>query len=584
MARGCVNFNGAVGIFIYSAPWRAATELMRVRIKEMLMSSSISYRMFLCSSAPWHAAVLTSMKQREFLICSMPRHAAIAMMRIKLLSLVLLLFSTTVLGKTANTEQAHIADTIHILPRTGLALYPLYGVLHERLAVHYSYSMRQNDVGSLLPQYGLGEQKHKVYAAGATRKKKWGAHGNALYTFERRTKVRSVVMAQPELFYPYLLLDTSTRTLTRETYQSGGVLCYAWRDLGIAFGGSFVGITQFGKRDPRPLSRVGDFSTLFALSYRLPYYVLAAEGDYRYYSESFSLNNQKEDRQDYVYYLRGIGAYDHDLSVQKRSESVKYILSEYALSLQAAPQQRYFPFVQLSYDYNNAFGRTNVYTKVAETKEHKLQGRFLFPVVFGSQHIVAGVQGDYIQRTGYEIDYYTHLVNTQPNVTEEREYHRTAAWLGLQSACKGVLVYRYVFPSSQLYFAYEGGIASLNTNHGKHFFELTNLTQNLTAYYQLFCTRYDWSLKLRGGWMHPIAYRANWAQEAPFLEKLQRDLEYYYCKSYYNMQATLEVGYRFTAAQRIALAITGGYGHRGAPTGDAWNCEVALRYGFLNRR
>ena len=537
-----------------------------------------------CNSVLRRVAVLTSMKQREFLICSMQRYAAIAIMRIKLLSLVLLFSSTTVLGKTANIEQAHIADTIHPLPRTGLALYPLYETLHDRLAVYYVYSAWQGDEGVRLPQYGLGKQQHKVYATGATRQEKWAAHGSAAYTHVRTTQVRSVLMAHPELFYPHLLLDTTRRNLTREDYQLGGALCYMWQDLGIAIGGSFAGTTQFGKKDPRPLSRVGDFSTLLGLGYRVPHYVIALEGDYRYYSESLSVTNKKEDRQDYVYYHLGLGLYSHDLSVQKRSESVKYIYSEYAVTLQAAPQQRFLPLVQIAYNRNNAFGRTQIYTKIAETKEQKLQGRLLFPFVFSSQYFVVGVLGNYVHRTGYEIDYYTHLVNTSPYITEEREYHRTAAWVGTQNDYKAILTYRYAFSSALLSLAYEGGFVSLNTRHGLHYFEQKNIAQNLTVTYQHFYARYDWFLSVLSQYRHPLSHRAYWGQEIQFLRQLQHDLEHYYNLSHYDLQATLELGYRLTSAQRIALALSGGYGWLGANIANAWNCEVALRYGFLNRR
>lgn len=528
------------------------------------MSSFISYRMFLCSSAPWHAAI--------------------AIVRIKLLSLVLLLFSTTVLGKTANTEQAHIADTIHILPKTGLALYPLYEGLHDRLAVRYAYAVWQGKEGIRLPQYGLSEQRHSLYATGATRQQKWGAHGYAEYAHGQRTQVRSIAMAQPERFYPYIVLDTSKRALTREEYQLGGTLSYVWHDLGVGIGGSFAGTTQFGKKDPRPLARVGDFSTLLALSYRLSHYVLAVQGDYSYYSESFAQTNKKEDRQDYVYYHLGLGLYDHELSVQKRSESVKYIFAEYALTLQAAPQQRYLPLVQIAYNHNNAFGRTNLYTKIAETEEDKLQAKLFFPFIFSAQRLEVGVHVDYAQRTGYEIDYYTHQVNTSPNITEEREYHRVAAWKGIQSHYKAHLSYRYAMPSALFHLGYEGGLASLQTRHGQYYFEQRRSVQKIRTSYRRFYAHYDWLFCLQGLWTQPVQKRVLWARKARFFAQLQNSIERYYNEPHYGLQATFEGGYRITPAQRIAFALTGGFERIGGSSEPAWLWELALRYGFLNKR
>jgi len=504
-------------------------------------------------------------------------------MRIAVLTLLSLLVALKSLGQRVEVRQRSWADTSVVFPRTGLTLHPLYETLHDKLAVSYDYSAWQGAEGVRLPQYGQSEQLHSVRATGSTKQAKWGAQGNAAYQYRQRAKVYGIAMAQPELFYPYISLDTSRRTLTREDYQLGGTLCYAWHDLGVGIGGNFAGTTQFGKKDPRPLARVGDFTTILALSYKLPYYVMAAQGDFRYYTESFSLNNEQEDRQDYVYYHLGLGLYEHDLSVQKRSESIKYIFAEYACTLQAAPLHRYWPFVQLAYKRNNAFGRTIVYTKVAETKQNELQTKLFFPITFASQQLVFGLYFDYAQRTGYEIDYYSHQVNTSPNITEEREYHRVAAWLGTQSNYKASIAYQYTMPSALFYVAYEGGLAALHTKHRKYHFEQQRLLQELQLFYQRFYARYDWSIALWSSWAQPLSNRTLWAHEARFLAQLQNSIERYYSEPHYALRLTLEGGFRITPTQRVAIALTGGY-ERVKSSHTAWLCELGLRYGFLSMR
>lgn len=505
-------------------------------------------------------------------------------MRIYLLGFLLLLSPVTTWGRAENTKQIAIVDTLSVLPRSGLALYPLYETQHERLAVQYRYQMWQGYEGMCLPQQGITDQVHSVHATGTTRKERWGANGTAEYAQRKRTQVRSIVMVNPELFYPYLLVDTSLRTLSREDYRLQGTLCYDQKRWGGALGGGFKGTTQFGKKDPRPLSRVGDFSLALALGYKLPHYLLAAQGSYRYYSESLSLTNKKEDRQDYVYYLLGAGSYDHDLSVQKRAESIKYILTDYALYLQATPRQGPLPWVQFAYLFNNAFGRTNVYDKVAETLEHQIQGKCLYPLTFANQQLALGIRIDYRQRTGYEIDYYTHRVNLSPLITEEREYHRTAAWLGKKGNYRAMLTYSRHFAASILYCELVGGVTTLHTQHGTNLFEQQSLEQNLSVAYRRFRGKYDAYLVIQGSYNHPIHYRSNWVRNAPFMVRLQRSLASYYGNAHYRLQVTGEVGYSLTYLHRMALALTVGYEQQLGISVNAWGGEVAFYYTFGNNR
>jgi len=81
----------------------------------------------------------------------------------------------------------------------------------------------------------------------------------------------------------------------------------------------------------------------------------------------------------------------------------------------------------------------------------------------------------------------------------------------------------------------------------------------------------------------PTSHKAKWANELPTFVRLSEALEYYYNTPRYQITMVLEGGYRFSASQRLALAITGCYAQLQNIGGPAWGMEVALRYGFFKK-
>lgn len=488
-------------------------------------------------------------------------------------------------GQLMSQESLGGNDTCSLLPKTGLSLYTLYLPQHEQYTAYYRYAVRDGASGYVLPQMGTGEQKHSLHAQGSTRFATWGAYGKAEYSHTQRRGVRGLLTAQPELFYPYVLIDTTQRDLTREHYQMSGVLNYQLKAWIIGFGGDFTGITQFGQRDPRPRSRLGDFTVLLALGYRLPWYALSLEGSYRYYSESFSLQNKQEDRQDPVYYHLGVGLYDHRLSLAKRTESLRYLFSSGSAVLQLAPLVRYCPLVQFAYRSKNSFGRSLAYTKLAEVFEQEVEGQLFLPISYGTHHLSLGGGVLSSQRSGYEIDYELYIVNAEPRISEQREYQRTETWIGQKTDYRGLLSYRNTTGKYQFLVDYVGSFGILNTSYKQdaYYFSQRAIKQLLSATCQRFFDRWDAVLNLQGYAVLPTSHKAKWANELPTFVRLSEALEYYYNTPRYQITAVLEGGYRFSASQRLALAITGCYAQLQNISRPAWGMEVALRYGFFKK-
>ncbi len=501
--------------------------------------------------------------------------------------LIALLFVARCWGQENAAHILEVADTCSGYPHTGLALYPLHVAPFDYLRAEYVYSGRDGEYGMHLPQYGLKEQQHLLRAKGATRQEKLAAHGFAEYEHVERRKVPFFLTVHPDLFYPYLLVDTSTRSLTREQYRLGGVLGYALGALGLGVGGEFSGVSQFGRSDPRPLSRLGDFAVRAVVSYRLPYYyVFAAEGNYRYYTESLSITNKKEDRQDYVYYLRGFGLYDHNLSVQKRSENLKQILSEQNFVVQAAPlEKRYWPVVELVYRHQNAFGRTQVYNKIAETHEQQWEGKIGVPFLFSRQRLILLFHTTYRERRGEEIDYTTHTVNTSPLITEEREYHRSVAWYGKYTTYQMHLAYSYFAPNDRIHAEYVGALHFTDTQYRqrRYFYTQHALTQQLGLTYRHLFARADGLLRIQGAYYLPLQNHTQRALEARFLEKWIDYTDLYHNTAKFCLQADIEAGYLLAHSHRVAIALTGAYAQMLDQNRTDWLWLATLRYEFFNR-
>ncbi len=500
-----------------------------------------------------------------------------------------LLFTLPWLAQCWGQENAahilEVADTCSLYPKAGLALYPLHVAPFDYLRAEYVYSGRDGEYGIHLPQYGLNEQQHLLRAKGVTRQEKWAAHGFAEYEHAERRKVPCFLTVHPDLFYPYLLVDTSTRSLTREQYRLGGVLGYALGALGLGVGGEFSGVSQFGRSDPRPLSRLGDFAVRAVASYTLPYYVLAAEGSYRYYTESLSTTNKKEDRQDYVYYLRGFGLYDHNLSVQKRFENLKHILAEQTYVLQAAPRKAYWPLVAIAYRRQNTFGRTQVYNKIAETHEQQWEGKLGVPFLLAQQRFILLFATTYRERLGEEIDYTTHTVNTSPLITEEREYHRSVAWYGKYTTYQFDVAYSYFAPNDRVHAEYIGALHSMDTQYRqkRYYYVQDALYQQLALTYRHLFSRIDALLRIQGAYYLPLQNRTQRTLETRFLEQLINYTDQYYNVAKFRLQTTIEGGYLLAHSHRVAIALTGAYAQMLDQNRTDWLWLTTLRYEFFNR-
>lgn len=509
------------------------------------------------------------------------------MTRVLLVLLGLILFQpkSTLAWIIPNDSALGGCDTSILYPRTGLALYTLYMPQHERYVAYYRYAHRSTPQGFTSLQSGRAEQKHQLHAEGSVRFPIWGAYGKADYSKTQKQKVSHVLTAFPQLFFPYIVLDTSQRELTTEKYQMAGTLNYQLNGFLVGLGGDFTGITHFGLKDPRPRSRFGDFTTIIALGYRTSLYAISVEAAYRYYSESFSLQNKQEDRQDPIYYHLGMGLYDHRLSIAKKTESLRYIFSEATAVLQLAPLIKYCPLLQFSYHRRNAFGRSLLYTKLAENFEQAWEGLFFLPLAYEQHSLRIGGVVSYTIRLGYEIDYALHIVNPEPQITEQREYQRANNWTAQNSDYKAVFSYEHTTSTLRCGVDYSSSLARLNTNYKKNRYYFSNRAwqQQLTLSIHAFFIKSDLLFNLSGYSFLPLRHSVKWANTVTTFRAFQNTWETFYNAPRFQISLGLEGGYLIHTSQRLALALTASYAHSQKVKEPAWGIDVALRYSFFKK-
>lgn len=450
------------------------------------------------------------------------------------------------------------------------------------LRVSTSFTRRAGNEGVWSPFAGNRAVGYLMQSSGAFRKGPWAAFGGARYHSIRRDSVGGNLLAEPELFYPYLLADNTRRVERIESYGMYGEASYTFRGVLLGLGAQFDGTTHFSRRDPRVRGRAGDFSLKATAGAELLGFLATATAAFRRYFEPLSVSIERENSMERIYFLLGFGLYDHNLSRFVKKVEVHYLHTAWQGRVDIHSKQQQLPHLYVAYEKGRSTLITAELPEASSVDSERLYGALAWRPAWEGWALSSKLELKWARRLGSEIFYRWHQVNESPELYERREYNRVKRFVDFVTEIRGYGRVSYKASAVAMYAEAECRYRRYGSRYDE---EIYNRDIGLLGYRVrggacFHVWRINVDLSLYGG--HRIRLG-----EAPYSRVLANRQEEFYAEWYDVLSAqrwaiggALDVNMVVLGGHRLGVQIGGEWMRRQSSWRQGYMLAAGLWYGF----
>ncbi|MBS2210405.1 hypothetical protein KEM09_03285 [Carboxylicivirga mesophila] len=171
--------------------------------------------------------------------------------------------------------------------------------------------------GTRLTTYGLHFEGYQTLGSSVL----WG---QASYSNVYQEDVRFNNVADFGFLYPYIIADSIGGDRKLETYTLKGGFQKQTTHLTYGIEAHYRATISNGNTDPRPLNTVSDLTIKAGVSKAIARHQLGAFAQYGSYSQELKVNSMADNRNDYIYLLRGFGLQQNRISGPYQSYNNNY--------------------------------------------------------------------------------------------------------------------------------------------------------------------------------------------------------------------------------------------------------------------
>ena len=271
-------------------------------------------------------------------------------------------------------------------------------------------------------QIGRGKQAFLFNADSYIRLNKQSVvWGKAAYENGKRLQASWNLASDFERVYPYVLADSVTVDLKRETYSFSGGYAHQGRKMGFGADMSYRSLLEYRDQDPRPKNTSLDVKGRIGLSYRLyRHYAIGLYGALNKYSQQGSMMFLSPYGNRVLYHMMGLGMQYSRFKGLESSVKYEGSSSDIGVTWHALDGQGLQGTVQLSREHIQKRLTSKQFLPLCDTYQTALSAQLSWSKQLDNYDFHVAIKGEKTNREGKEHIYdngvtnYHEIASTKP--------------------------------------------------------------------------------------------------------------------------------------------------------------------------